>query len=387
MARRFRILAAAAVLVAAVLSAPVGHAAAPPAPRGFDPAAFANPPNDSRPTVLWFWNGTVTNDLIDRQLADLRARGVHNAVIFPFQTSALQPAFLSAGWFDVVGHALAEAKATGMRVWLFNDDFFPSGRAAGLVVDGGTVGDRTYAPHPELAAQTLSRQQRTVTGPETVSLVPTGLDVEGGRLIVDAASLQGVRILKQGGDWTDYTVTAHRRSDSGAAGIIVRAKDESNGYLVDTNQDGSVFVYRQVAGSFEQLASSAPIPGFVASDEHEIRIDLRGDTITTAIDGVARSTVTDSTYATGTVGVRAVVTQRSSYDDLAVSAPDGSTIYRQTFDDSSALDDFAPHAGGPPVDVVGASARPAGSSDGRCPPGPGRSTRSPRPRPAARTST
>ena len=361
MANRFRILAAAAVLVATALSVPAGHSAAA-VPPGFDPAAFANPPNDNRPTVLWFWNGTVTNDLIDRQLADLRARGVYNAVIFPFQTSALQPAFLSAGWFGVVGHALAEARATGMRVWLFNDDFFPSGRAAGLVVNGGTVGDRTYAPHPELAAQTLSRQQRTVTGPATVSLVPTGLDVEGGRLIVDAASLSGVRILKQGGDWTDYTVTAHRRSDSGAAGIVVRAKDESNGYLVDTNQDGSVFVYRQVAGSFSQLAASAPIPGFVASDEHEIRIDVRGDTITTAIDGVARSTVTDGTYAAGTVGVRAVATQRSSYDDLAVSAPDGSSLYRQTFDDSSALDDFAPHTGGAPVDVVGASARPAGSA-------------------------
>jgi hypothetical protein len=24
---------------------------------------FAAPPNDSRPTVLWFWNGTVTNEL------------------------------------------------------------------------------------------------------------------------------------------------------------------------------------------------------------------------------------------------------------------------------------------------------------------------------------
>ena len=317
MAKRVRILAA-AVLAAAALSAPVIAAGPSPAavPPGFDPAAFANPPNDSRPTVLWFWNGTITNDLIDRQLADLHARGVYNAVIFPFQTSALQPAFLSAGWFDVVGHALAEAKATGMRVWLFNDDFFPSGRAAGLVVNGGSVGDRTYAPHPELAAQTLSRQQRTVTGPATVSLVPTGLDVQGGRLIVDAASLQAVRILKQGGDWTDYTVTAHRRSDSGAAGIVVRAKDESNGYLVDTNQDGSVFVYRQTAGSFSQLAASAPIPGFVASDEHEIRIDVQGDTITTAIDGVSRSAVTDGTYAAGTVGVRAVATQRSSYDDL-----------------------------------------------------------------------
>src|SRR6266496_2278331 len=366
--RKLLILTTVGVFATSTLSAPQLASAAAPAPAstspGFDPAAFADPPNDSRPTVLWFWNGTVTNDLIDRQLADLRQRGVYNAVIFPFQTSALKPAFLSDGWFDVVGHALDEAKRTGMRVWLFNDDFFPSGRAASLVVNGGTVSGHTYAPHPELAAKSLARQQRTVTGPATVSLVPSGLDIENGRLIVDAASLQGVRILKVGSDWSDYTVTAHRRSDSGAAGIVVRAADENDGYLVDTNQDGSVFVYRQVAGSFQQLATSPPIAGFVAGDEHEIRIDLRGNTITTAIDGTQRLAVTDSTYATGTVGVRAVATQSSSYDDLQVSAPDGSTLYRQTFDDSSALDDFAPHAGGAPVDVVGASARPAGSSGG-----------------------
>lgn len=365
--RRFRLLIAAA-LASALLPGPmVVQAAAPAAAarqHGFDPAAFTDPPNDSRPTVLWFWNGTVTNDLIDRQLADLRQRGVHNAVIFPFQTSALKPAFLSEGWFDVVGHALATAKATGMRVWLFNDDYFPSGRAAGLVVNGGTVGGRTYEPHPELTARTLSRRQRTVTGPATVSLAQSGLDVEGGRLIVDAASLQGVRVLKQGGDWGDYTVTAHRRSDSGAAGIVVRAKDEANGYLIDTNQDGSVLVYRQVAGQFEQLAASQPIPGFDASAEHEFRVGVRGDTITTAIDGTQRSSVTDGTYATGTTGVRAVATQHSSYDDLRVSAPDDTTLYQQTFDDASALEDFQPHSGDSPVDVVGASARPAGSDDG-----------------------
>jgi hypothetical protein len=115
--RELLILTAVGVLVTSTLSAPLLASAVAPAPAstsaGFDLAAFADPPNDSRPTVLWFWNGTVTNDLIDRQLADLRQRGVYNAVIFPFQTSALKPAFLSGGWFDVVGHALDEAKRTG----------------------------------------------------------------------------------------------------------------------------------------------------------------------------------------------------------------------------------------------------------------------------------
>ncbi|MDN3358976.1 glycosyl hydrolase [Actinomadura sp. DC4] len=361
--RRLRVLIAAVLATTMLLPAPVTAQAPSAAGRthGFDPAAFANPPKDSRPTVLWFWNGTVTDDLIDRQLADLRQRGVQNAVIFPFQTSALKPAFLSAGWFDVVGHALAEAKATGMRVWLFNDDYFPSGRAAGLVASGGTVGGRTYEPHPELTAQTLSRHQRTVTGPATVPLADSGLDVADGRLVVDAASLQGVRVLRQGGDWGDYTITAHRRGQDGAAGIVVRAKDEDDGYLVDTDQDGSVIVYRQVAGAFERIAASPAIPGFDASAEHEIGVDVRADTITTEIDGTRRSSVTDATYATGTVGVRAVATQRSSYDDLRVSAPDGTTLYRQTFDDAAALEDFRPHPGAAPV---GASARPAGSADG-----------------------
>ncbi|HEY7048510.1 MAG TPA: glycosyl hydrolase [Jatrophihabitantaceae bacterium] len=359
--RRRTAAALAAVLAVSVLSV-VRVAPAQADPGGYDPAVFTSPPNDNRPTVLWFWNGTVTDELIDKQLTDLRARGVYNAIIFPFQTSALQPAFLSDGWFDVVGHALDEAKRTGMRMWLFNDDYFPSGRAADVVVNGGTVGGRVYAAHPELAAQSLARQQRTVTGPATVSLVPSGLDVQNGRLIVDAASLQGVRILNEGSDWTDYTVTAHRRSTSGAAGIVVRGQDEQNGYLVDTNQDGSVFVYRQAAGVFTQLATSPAIPGFVAGDEHAIRIDVRGDTITTSIDGTSRLTVTDSAYAKGTVGVRAVATQSSSYDDLQVSAPDGSTLYQQGFDDDSALNDFASSPTAP--NVVGASARPTTSTDG-----------------------
>jgi hypothetical protein len=38
-----------------------------------------------------------------------------------------------------------------------------------------------------------------------------------------------------------------------------------------------VNVYRQVAGAFEQLAASQPVPGFDASAEHEFRIDVRGD--------------------------------------------------------------------------------------------------------------
>src|SRR5918992_3613211 len=135
---------------------------------GFAPDRLAAPPADSRPTMLWYWNGRVTPGLVDRQLAEMRAKGIREAVLFPFDTPALQPAVFTEGWFDIVEHVLREARRTGMKIWLFNDSFFPSGRGAGLVVNGGRVGDRVYEPHPELRIKGLTRIGRTVSGPAAV---------------------------------------------------------------------------------------------------------------------------------------------------------------------------------------------------------------------------
>jgi hypothetical protein len=331
---------------------------------GLDRARFAEPRGDSRPTILWFWNGTVTPDLVDRQLADLRAEGVSEAVVFPFDTTALRPAFFSDEWFSLIDHTLREAQRTGMHLWLFNDDFFPSGRGAGLVINGGMVGGRTYQPHPELRPKGLGRTIRTVAGPATVDLVAgeaTGLDVVDGRLVVDAATLGGVAVLKTGADWSDYTVTAHARLDRGTAGLVVRAADERNGYLIDTRRDdGGVDIWRQQNGAFTLLSHPGGMVGWDPGAEHEIRVVLAGNTITPYVDGKAQPSATDSTFSRGTVGVRAVSDQRSTYDEISVAGPDGQLLYRQTFDDPGGLADFRPRANAAPV--VAAVARPASST-------------------------
>ena len=143
MRRLAGLLAAAALLAAA-------HPADAARPDGFDRARFAHPPGDSRPTSLWFWNGTVTPALVDAQLADLQAQGIDEVLVFPYDTPSLRPVFFSEPWFDLIEHTLREARRRGMHVWLFNDDFFPSGRGAGLIVNGGRVGDRVYPPRPDL---------------------------------------------------------------------------------------------------------------------------------------------------------------------------------------------------------------------------------------------
>jgi len=364
------LFAAALMVLASLVAPPAGTAApgpshAPTRAGGLDPAVFADPGTDSRPTMLWFWNGTVSTDLIDSQLAELRARGIGTAVIFPFDTPNLRPAFFTEGWFDLVGHALREAQRHGMKLWLFNDDYFSSGRGAHLVVNGGTLGGRTLPPHPELREQRVSRSRTTVTGPTTVSLVPspTGLSVQSGQLVVDAGRLNGVATLKTGAAWTDYTVSSQFRPGSGATGFVVRARDPLNGYLVDVRVDGRVDVYRQVAGAFTLLTTSPAGPAYDPSASHTLRVVLAGNTITPELDGTVLPATTDSTYPAGTVGVRAVATQQSTRDDLTVTAPDGSTLYSQGFDSPAGLADFVDLAVPPVNSVVSAAARPAGSTD------------------------
>ncbi|WP_433370739.1 glycosylhydrolase-like jelly roll fold domain-containing protein [Streptosporangium sp. CA-115845] len=348
----------------AVVTSPRSEAVAEPAPKGMDAARFADPRPDSRPTVLWFWNGTVTPALVDRQLGELRAQGVYEAIVFPFDTTALKPTFFSEEWFAIVEHTLREAQRTGMHLWLFNDDFFPSGRGGGLVVNGGKVGDRTYEPHPELRPKGLSRTTRTVTGPAQVDFAAntTGLDVSGGRLVADGRALAGATVLKAGAEWTDYTVTAHTRLERGAGGIIVRATDDRNGYLVDTRRDdGGVDIWRQQDGAFTLLSQSGSVPGWDPAAEHEIKVVVSSNTITPYVDGQARPSVTDGMFPRGTAGFRAVSDQRATYDDLTVTAPDGRSLYGQTFDDTAALGDFSPRKTA--AKAVSAVARPAGSTD------------------------
>ncbi|WP_329066764.1 glycosylhydrolase-like jelly roll fold domain-containing protein [Streptomyces sp. NBC_01429] len=335
-------------------------------PAAYSPARFARPGTGSMPLILWFWNGTVTPALVDTTLADLRDKGVTEVLVFPFDTPALRPSFFTEAWFDIIEHTLREADRHHMRLWLFDDDFFPSGRAGGFVVNGGRVGDRVYRPRPDLRAKNLTRGSVEVTGGTVVRLAARALSVDDGRLTVDAAAYDGVQVLKEGTDWADCTVTATVRVERAAAGLMVRCSDARNGYLADLRADGGIDIWRQKDGGFTLLHRGDATAGFDAAADHELALSLRGPVITPSLDGAAHPPVTDTAYASGTVGVRATATQRSSWDSLTVTDPAGATLYDQTFQDPSAVDEFeTPAALG---EVVAAAARPVGAlGDGTVP--------------------
>ncbi|RII17804.1 Glycosyl hydrolases family 2, sugar binding domain [Streptomyces sp. YIM 130001] len=353
-------LLGAAALTAGALPAAAGRAVAVPvADRGSPAGRFAEPRADSRPTVLWFWNGTVTDELVRTQLADMRDKGVREVLVFPFQTEELRPAFFSEEWFSVIGFTLREAQRHGMHLWLFNDDYFPSGRAAGLVVGGGRVGDRELPPRPEHGVKGVGRARISVPGGSTVPLVARRLAVNGGRLVVDSAAHDGITLLRDGSGWSDYDVRATLRIDAITAGLVVRSPDESEGLLVELRANGAVDVWRQRDAHFDLVREGKPVDGFDPATDHALTVKLRATRMHLALDGAELAPVEDISPGAGRVGVRATAGQRSSWDTLSVHEPDGKELYSQTFDDPKALDGFAL---ADPAPLVAAAARPRGST-------------------------
>lgn len=384
--RRLMSVAAAATVAAVALSVvatPTGKAVAGPEAatsaaqreRGFDPAAFVNPPKDSRPSVYWYWTGTVTADVVDAQMAELRNKGIHEAVLFPYGGPGMKPAYFTEAWFDIVEHVLREAERTDMRIWLFNDSNFPSGKAGGIIANGGTVGDTTYEPSPELRLKALQRSTRVVEGPATIDPnESSGLSIAEGRLVVDAAIHQGGHPLVVGKDWTDYTVTGKVRLTASGAQLTVRSSaDGTRGYLVDVDVKGRASVWRLDGHERTKLTTGVPAPGFHPRNEQTITVTVSGDKIAPVINKTVQPVAVDATYASGGpavsaelggVGVQDAVEglQRVTWNNLAVTNPAGAELWSRTFEHGEDVEAF----GGPTVridDAVAAAARPVASTD------------------------
>ncbi|MFG1643214.1 glycosylhydrolase-like jelly roll fold domain-containing protein [Amycolatopsis sp. NPDC049252] len=357
------VLAAATVLSVAT-PATADHGRGPAettTPARFDPAAFANPPKDSRPAIYWYWNNTITSDIADKQLAEMRAKGVYEAVIFPLGGDSMKPVFLSEDWFTLVGHVLREAQRAGMKMWLFNDNNFPSGRGANYVVNGGTLGTRTIPARPDLRLKGLLRSTRIVDGPATLPLAETsGLSVDTGKLVVDPATKPGAAPLTPGAGWTDYTVSGKVTLTAGGVQLAVRS-DGTHGYLVDVDAKGAASVYKVDGANRTRLTTGVNTPGFTPTHVQTINVTVSGTTITPKINNTVQPAAIDASYPTGAAAVSAEGTQRSLWDDLTVTAPDSTKLWTSTFDDATALADF-PQNRVNLAGVTAAAARPVGTN-------------------------
>ncbi len=95
---------------------------------------------------FWFWNGEQTKPEIDRQLT-LALNGGFKGLAIHSRVGNRIP-YLSERWIELVRHACCTARRLGLKIWLYDEDGFPS----------GTVGNRIQTEHPELRQQYLRFQ-------------------------------------------------------------------------------------------------------------------------------------------------------------------------------------------------------------------------------------
>jgi len=92
---------------------------------------FADPPADYRSAPLWDWNDAITEEGIDFQMREFKKAGIGGVFIHP--RPGLLTEYLSDKWFQLFGATIEKGKELGMKVWIYDENSYPSGFAGGHV--------------------------------------------------------------------------------------------------------------------------------------------------------------------------------------------------------------------------------------------------------------
>lgn len=112
-------------------------------------AGFKNPPIDFSTAPLWVWNDDVSEEKIDFQLTEFKDKGIHMVFIHP--RPGLITEYLSNNWFELVKHTVDKARELDMKVWLYDENSYPSGFA------GGHVPAATFSASDPIAGLDMNR--------------------------------------------------------------------------------------------------------------------------------------------------------------------------------------------------------------------------------------
>ncbi|MEV1329696.1 hypothetical protein AB0J20_08995 [Micromonospora costi] len=191
-------------------------------------------------------------------------------------------------------------------------------------------GEGTWWPS-WLEAQGFTRTDLTVGKHEFQRRVEI---VDGDRL---RASGGGATLSRAGAEWGDQIIEAKVKQIQVGASIMFRATDGSNGYVWNIGGPlgspgglGQLRMSTVVNGRSTLIGSVIPIgPG--VGNEYTLRIEAIGNHLRTFIDGTLVDDRIDDTFARGRVGVNLGGSDVGEYDSIAVSSPDGASLFREDF--------------------------------------------------------
>ncbi len=92
---------------------------------------FADPPSEYRSAPLWDWNEQISEEGIDFQLNEFKRAGIGGVFVHP--RPGLLTEYLSDDWFHLFDYTVQKGKELGMKVWIYDENSYPSGFAGGHV--------------------------------------------------------------------------------------------------------------------------------------------------------------------------------------------------------------------------------------------------------------
>ncbi|HHJ09954.1 MAG TPA: hypothetical protein ENK25_03580, partial [Bacteroidetes bacterium] len=92
---------------------------------------FADPPSEYRSVPLWDWNEQITEEGIDFQMKEFKKAGMGGVFVHP--RPGLLTEYLSDEWFHLFDYAVQKGKEIGMKVWIYDENSYPTGFAGGHV--------------------------------------------------------------------------------------------------------------------------------------------------------------------------------------------------------------------------------------------------------------
>ncbi len=96
-------------------------------------AEFGTPSAEYTTAPFFVWNYKITKPEIDKFLNDFKAQGSLQVFVHP--RPGLVTEYLSDEWFELFRYTVDKGKELGMKVWIYDENSYPSGFAGGHVPD------------------------------------------------------------------------------------------------------------------------------------------------------------------------------------------------------------------------------------------------------------
>lgn len=163
-----------------------------------------------------------------------------------------------------------------------------------------------------------------ISGPIVVSTPGTG---EG-----SGSSSSGAAQLPT--KWTDYRLSVKLKStDNDAMGVLLRYQDPNNYYRFVWKRQAKVRRIEKVQNGVRTVLGHDSVR-YAVGQTYQLEITAQGQSLKVLIDGAEIFSVSDSSFAEGTLGLYSSGNQTTSFDDVAVEdLATGSVLLSEDFND------------------------------------------------------